>query len=58
MIHDCKSLDLEITGFEYHHDRTYTGETIAAYSSISDMQKKEYFDYYKNFLHNVDFEKF
>ena len=27
MIHHSKGLDLEITGFEYHYDPTYTGET-------------------------------
>ena len=28
MIHHWKGLELEITDFEYHHDPTYTGETI------------------------------
>ena len=28
MILHSKGLDLETTDFEYHHDQTYTGETI------------------------------
>ena len=33
MIHHSKGLDLEITDFEYHHDPTYTGETIPSQTS-------------------------
>ena len=32
MIHHWKSLDLEITDFENHHDLTYIGETIPSQS--------------------------
>ena len=28
MTHHWKGLDLEIAGFEYHHDRTPSAETI------------------------------
>ena len=28
MIHHWKAFDLEIADFEYHHDVTYTGDTI------------------------------
>ena len=28
MIHHWKGLELEITDFDYHHDPTYTAETL------------------------------
>ena len=28
MIHHWRGLDLEITDFEYHHDPTYTSESL------------------------------
>ena len=33
MIYHSKGLDLEITGFEYHHDLTYTGQIIPSQTS-------------------------
>ena len=33
MIHRWKALDLEITDFEYRHDRTYTGEIVPSQTS-------------------------
>ena len=33
MIHHWKVLDLEITDFEYHHDRTLSGEIIPSQTS-------------------------
>ena len=34
MIHPWKGLDLEITDFEYHHDPTFSAETIPSQTSI------------------------
>ena len=33
MIQRWKDLDLEIKDFEYHHDRTYTGEIVPSQTS-------------------------
>ena len=33
MINHSKGIDLEITDFEYHDDRTYTGEVMPSQSS-------------------------
>ena len=33
MIHHWKGLDLEITGFNYHHDPTQSGETTPSQNS-------------------------
>ena len=33
MIHHWKGLDLEITDFEYHHDPTFSAETIPSQTS-------------------------
>ena len=33
MIYQGKVLDMEITGFNYHHDLTYTGDIMASQTS-------------------------
>ena len=39
MIHQWKRLDLEITDFEYHHDLTFSAETIPSQTSNPQLCK-------------------